>query len=116
MDLPHSNPRPLRAQPDAEASGECATRSAFSRRVDFNDFLQPTCARQADGPRRDLTSSRPARLSRCAESRLEPKENRPMTVRWKPLLVLSGLFVAVALGRRGRHHGDAGPAVVARAF
>jgi predicted Zn-dependent protease len=28
--------------------------------------------------------------------RLEPKENRPMTVRWKPLMILSGLFLAVA--------------------
>ena len=27
----------------------------------------------------------------------EPKEYRPMTVRWKPLLIMSGLFLAVAL-------------------
>jgi cellulose synthase operon protein C len=29
--------------------------------------------------------------------RLKPKENRPMTVRWKPLLILSGLFLVVGL-------------------
>ena len=28
---------------------------------------------------------------------LEPKESRPMTVRWKPLVILSGLFLLVAL-------------------
>jgi tetratricopeptide (TPR) repeat protein len=32
-----------------------------------------------------------------ALQRDEPKEMRPMTVRWKPLLVLSGLFLMVAL-------------------
>ena len=32
-----------------------------------------------------------------AVRRLEPKEYRPMTVRWKPLMILSGLFLAVAL-------------------
>ena len=36
-------------------------------------------------------------LPRRAVRRLEPKEERPMTVRWKPLLILSGLFVVVAL-------------------
>ena len=35
----------------------------------------------------------PDRAVRC----LEPKENRAMTVRWKPLVILSGLFLAVAL-------------------
>ena len=34
---------------------------------------------------------------RRAVRRLEPKEYRPMTVRWKPLLILSGLFLVVAL-------------------
>jgi predicted Zn-dependent protease len=34
---------------------------------------------------------------RRAARRLDPKENRPMTVRWKPLMILSGLFLAVAL-------------------
>src|SRR4051812_6139683 len=38
-----------------------------------------------------------ADLPRRAVRRLEPKENRPMTVRWKPLLILSGLFLVVAL-------------------
>ena len=36
-------------------------------------------------------------LPRRAVRRLEPKEYCPMTVRWKPLLILSGLFVVVAL-------------------
>ena len=31
-----------------------------------------------------------------------------MTVRWKPLLFLSGLFLVVALDRRRRHHIDSG--------
>jgi cellulose synthase operon protein C len=44
-----------------------------------------------------VLKSRTATLFRCAEPQDEPKENRPMTVRWKPLLILSGLFVAVAL-------------------
>jgi cellulose synthase operon protein C len=35
----------------------------------------------------------PGRAVRC----LEPKENRAMTVRWKPLVILSGLFLVVAL-------------------
>ena len=40
----------------------------------------------------------PARtIPRRAVRRLEPKEYRPMTVRWKPLLFLSGLFLVVAL-------------------
>jgi cellulose synthase operon protein C len=34
---------------------------------------------------------------RRAVRRLEPKENCPMTVRWKPLLILSGVFVVVLL-------------------
>src|ERR1017187_6598889 len=41
--------------------------------------------------------SLPAGLSRRTEPSLEPKEYRPMTVRWKPLLILSGLFLAVAV-------------------
>src|SRR4051794_18075774 len=32
-----------------------------------------------------------------AERYHEPKEKRPMTVRWKPLLILSGLFLVTAV-------------------
>ena len=39
----------------------------------------------------------PRNTPRCAARQLEPKEKRPMTVRWKPLLILSGLFFVVAV-------------------
>src|SRR5438067_12913619 len=39
----------------------------------------------------------PGGLHATAVRHHEPKELRPMTVRWKPLLVLSGLFAVIAV-------------------
>ena len=96
-------PRPILV-PSAPKSH---TTSAGISRSRLASCLRPLFGRRSSSdcptprvacPRRDSDGRcRGSLPSRCAVRCLEPKEYRPMTVRWKPLVFLSGVFLIVGL-------------------
>ena len=65
--------------------------------VHFSVVLLSILALQRAGPRASRDGSAAWEQPPLGARQLEPKEQSPMTVRWKPLLVLTGLFFVVAI-------------------